>query len=189
MEEKKEIAVFGGGCFWCLEGIFKELKGIISVTPGYAGGWTKNPTYQDVCSGQTGHAEVVKIEFDPAKIKYKDLLTVFFAIHDSTTFNRQGNDIGEQYRSIILYTTENQKKESENFIKELNESFLKEGKSVVTQLQELDHFYEAEDYHKNYYQKNSSKPYCQIVILPKILKLEKKFNELLRISLENERIK
>ena len=173
MKNMNSVIVFGGGCFWCTETVFKMLKGVISVEPGYAAGITENPTYEEVCGGKTGHAEVVKIEFSPDKISFKDLLTVFFATHDSTTLNRQGNDIGAQYRSIILYTSQEQKKETEDFIKEL-------GSDVVTEAKPLDKFYPAEKYHRDYYEKNKKAPYCQIVISPKIEKLKNKFNELLK---------
>ena len=182
MNQKSEIAVFGGGCFWCTEAIFEELKGVISVMPGYAGGNSsaggKNPTYEEISTGETGHAEVTKIEYAPEKVSYQDLLTVFFATHDSTTLNRQGADIGTQYRSIILYATENQKKESEAFIKQLNES----GPKAVTEIKPLKEFYEAEENHRKYYLKNPSSPYCQVVINPKIEKLKKRFHELLKLS-------
>ena len=180
MKNKIEVTIFGGGCFWCTEAVFEKLRGMILVVPGYAGGTKENPTYEEVSSGETGHAEVIKIEFDPNQISYKDLLTVFFATHDPTTHNRQGTDVGTQYRSIILYTNKQQKQEAEAYIKNLNESLLKEGKSVVTEVNQFTQFYEAEDYHKKYYQKNSSQSYCQVVIAPKILKLEKKFAELLK---------
>ena len=173
MKNMNSVIVFGGGCFWCTETVFKMLKGVISVEPGYAAGITENPTYEEVCGGKTGHAEVVKIEFSPDEISFKDLLTVFFAMHDSTTLNRQGNDIGAQYRSIILYTSQEQKKETEDFIKEL-------GRGVVTEAKPLDKFYPAEKYHRDYYEKNKKAPYCQIVISPKIEKLKNKFNELLK---------
>lgn len=176
MENKTEIAIFGGGCFWCTEAVFQDLKGVISVMPGYAGGTMPNPTYEAVCSGNTGHAEVLKVEFDPKQISYNDLLTVFFATHDPTTPNRQGNDIGTQYRSIIIYTTPEQKSEAEQFIAELN----KEGEKVVTELKPLDRFYEAEEYHRDYYKKNPDRAYCQIVINPKLEKLKEKFDKLLK---------
>lgn len=171
----KDTIVFGGGCFWCTEAVFQELKGVISVKSGYAGGTKNNPTYEEVCSGRTGHAEVIQIEYDQSQILFRDLLTVFFATHDPTTLNRQGNDYGTQYRSIVLYTTEEQKKETQEFIAELNQ----DGKKVVTELKPLDKFYEAEDYHKNYYKNNSSAPYCQIVINPKLEKIQEKFSQLL----------
>jgi|SRR3989344_3495476 len=177
--EKLQIAVFGGGCFWCTEAIFDELKGVESVTSGYAGGGMESPRYEDVSSGQTGHAEVIKIEFDPNQISYRDLLTVFFATHDPTTPNQQGSDVGTQYRSIILYTDENQRLEAEAFIEELNNS-TSEGDEIVTEIKPLDKFYPAEDYHQDYYANNSNKPYCQIVINPKLQKLQEKFGDLLK---------
>ncbi len=177
MAEKIETAVFGGGCFWCTEAVFEGLKGVKSVMPGYAGGETKNPSYEDICTGKTGHAEVTKVEFDPGKISYRDLLTVFFASHDPTTLNRQGNDIGTQYRSVIFYTTEEQKREAEKFIEELNEPG---SRPVVTELKPLDKFYPAEEHHRNYYKQNTSKPYCQIVINPKLEKLKEKYENLLK---------
>ena len=173
-----ETAVFGGGCFWCTEAVYEELRGVISVMPGYAGGQTLNPTYESVSSGKTGHAETIKVEFDPLLISYEDLLTVFFATHDPTTLNRQGPDTGTQYRSMILYTNEKQKHQAEDFINKLNE----DGKKVVTELKPLDKFYEAEDYHKHFYKNNPDKPYCQIVINPKIDKLKERFNDLLKSS-------
>jgi peptide-methionine (S)-S-oxide reductase len=175
----KETALFGGGCFWCTEAVFKMLKGVISVAPGYAGGTTKNPTYEQVCNGNTGHAEVIKIEFDPKEITFHDLLTVFFSSHDPSTLNRQGNDVGTQYRSAIFYTTPEQKQEAEFFIQELNTSS-KEGKPIVTEVTPLDQFYEAEDYHKDYFARNQDAAYCQLVINPKLDKVQQKFAELLK---------
>jgi peptide-methionine (S)-S-oxide reductase len=160
--------VFGGGCFWCTEAVFKMLKGVISVVPGYAGG-----------DSSTDHAEVIKIEYDPAKIKFDDLLTVFFASHDPTTVNRQGNDIGPQYRSIILYTNEGQKTVAEKFIKELNTSST-EGKAIVTAIVPFKEFFQAESYHLDYYAKNQDQPYCDLVINPKLEKVQQKFAELLK---------
>ncbi len=176
---EKEIAVFGGGCFWCTEAVFKMLRGVSSVLPGYAGGTTKNPTYDEVSTGKTGHAECTKVEFNPKEIVYKDLLTVFFGSHDPTTLNRQGNDVGNQYRSVIFYTTEGQKTEALNFIKDLNESN-KEGRSIVTEVMPLDVFYVAENYHQDYYAKNKDAPYCEIVINPKLEKVVKNFEYLLK---------
>ena len=176
---QSEIAVFGGGCFWCTEALFKELRGVISVTPGYAGGTTSNPTYESVCSGTTGHAEVIKIAFDPAQITYHDLLTVFFATHDPTVLNRQGSDVGTEYRSIILYTNEGQQNEAKKFIKALEKSDPK-GKPVVTEVAPLEKFYEAESYHRNYFANNREMPYCQIIIEPKVQKLQEKFAALLK---------
>ena len=179
MPNKTEIAVFGGGCFWCTEAIFTELRGIISVAPGYAGGTVVNPTYETVCGGKTGHAEVIKITFDPGQISFNDLLTVFFATHDPTTINRQGADVGTQYRSIVFYVDDDQKRVAEQFIKKLVESDL-QGKPVVTEVRPLAQFYEAEDYHHNYFKNNSTQPYCQVIIEPKVQKLEKEFAALLK---------
>ncbi len=181
MPQKNEIAVFGGGCFWCTEAVFQELKGVVSVMPGYAGGRMKNPTYEDVSSGRTGHAEVIKIEFNPEQIAYRDLLTVFFASHDPTTRNRQGNDVGTQYRSVIFYATEGQKREAEKFIKELDEPG---SKPVVTEIQPLGEFYSAEKYHQNYYKENFRQPYCELIINPKLKKLKEGYRELLKDSRE-----
>jgi peptide-methionine (S)-S-oxide reductase len=176
---KSEVAVFGGGCFWCTEAVFDELRGVNSVVSGYAGGSTKNPTYEQVCGGRTGHAEVIKIEFDPDEIAFRDLLTVFFATHDPTTLNRQGNDVGTQYRSTVLYANEEQKREAETAIKELNDTNTF-GKPVVTVTEPLDEFYPAEDYHQKYYANNPYQPYCQYMIPPKLNKLHKQFAALLK---------
>ncbi len=179
--EKTEIAVFGGGCFWCTEAVFGALRGVVSVMPGYAGGHVQNPTYEQVSSGTTGHAEGTKVVFHPRQIQYRDLLTVFFSSHDPTTVNRQGNDVGPQYRSIILYTSENQKREAEKFIQELNASD-PHGKPIVTELKPLEAFFEAEGYHQNYFRKNPSQAYCQLVIHPKLEKLRERYAELLKTS-------
>lgn len=173
-----EIAVFGGGCFWCTEAVFKMLKGVISVKPGYAGGKTPNPTYNQVCEGSTGHAEVIRIEFDPAQISFKTLMTVFFATHDPTTLNRQGNDVGTQYRSVVLYTTPTQEIEAKEFIREVDESS-KEGNPVVTEVQPLTEFYEAENYHHDYFARNPEQSYCNLIISPKVEKVQKEFAALL----------
>ncbi|MDD5318875.1 MAG: peptide-methionine (S)-S-oxide reductase MsrA [Candidatus Pacebacteria bacterium] len=178
-ENKNETAVFGGGCFWCTESVFKMLKGVIAVEPGYAGGTTVNPTYLQVCEGTTGHAEVIHIEYDPEQIYFRDLLTVFFGTHDPTTKNRQGNDVGTQYRSVIFYTSPEQRKESERFIKEINESN-PDGQPVVTELEPLTTFYPAENYHHDYFAKNPGNGYCQLVINPKLEKVQKKFANLLK---------
>ena len=183
MEQKSQIVVLGGGCFWCTEAVFsagggKMFTGIISVMPGYAGGTTENPTYEHVCSGTTGHAEVIRIEYDPAKITYQDILTVFFGSHDPTTLNRQGNDVGSQYRSVIFYTTPKQKEETEQFIKEINDSNSM-GKPIVTAVEPLMKFYEAENYHQDYFAKNRGNPYCEVIINPKLEKVQEKFAELL----------
>jgi peptide-methionine (S)-S-oxide reductase len=177
--EPLQRAIFGGGCFWCTEAVFAGLKGVHSVMPGYAGGVTPNPTYESVSSGKSGHAEVIKIEYDSSQISFKDLLTVFFATHDPTTLNRQGADVGTQYRSLILYTTNEQKQEAEDFINDLDQGA---PQKVVTELKPFEKFFEAEAYHREYYQKNSDAPYCQVVISPKLEKLKKKFSELLKSS-------
>jgi len=155
------------------------LKGVISVEPGYAGGTTDDPTYERVCTGTTGHAEVIKIDYDPAKIRMADLLTVFFATHDPTTLNRQGNDAGTEYRSAVFYTTEGQRAETEKIIDEINASNT-EGGAVVTEVAPLKKFYPAESYHKDYFAKNPERAYCQIVINPKVEKVQAKFAELLK---------
>lgn len=176
---QKETAVFANGCFWCTEATFKMLKGVIVVEPGYAGGKIDNPTYEQVSNGNTGHAECIKIEFDPSVIAYDDLLAVFFNTHDPTTLNRQGNDVGTQYRSAIFYTTPEQKEKAEKTIKELDASKSYD-KAVVTEVVPLERFYLAEDYHKNYYENNSHAPYCQIVIAPKIEEMQRRFAKLLK---------
>jgi len=181
MNQSTEIAVFGGGCFWCTEAIFEQLDGVKSVMPGYAGGTVKNPTYRQVCTGKTGHAEVVRIEYDPARLPYRDLMTVFFATHDPTSLNRQGADVGTEYRSVIFYTTDEQKRQAEGLIAELNGSDPR-GNPIVTEVSPLEAFYEAEDYHREYFRNNSSAPYCQFVIATKLAKLHKHFTELLKSS-------
>jgi peptide-methionine (S)-S-oxide reductase len=179
MQNELQSTIFGGGCFWCTEAIFQQLKGVMSVMPGYAGGTTVNPTYVQVCNGTTGHAEVTKIEFDPTLISFQDLLTVFFATHDPTTLNRQGADVGTQYRSIILYQDEQQQKEAQEYIQELNKALPPET-PVVTKIEPLEKFYPAEEEHRDYFAKNPEKAYCQIVIAPKIEKLEHRFQNLLK---------
>ena len=184
MTSNTGIAVFGGGCFWCTEAVFKMLRGVVSVLPGYAGGTVVSPTYEQVCNGNTGHAECIKIEFDPSQIKYRDLLTVFFGSHDPTTVNRQGNDVGSQYRSVIFYTTSEQEKIARDFISKLNLSS-SEGKKIVTELEPLDVFYVAENYHKDYYERNKDAPYCEIIINPKLEKVQKDFADLLKNNSKN----
>ncbi|MGH9786388.1 MAG: peptide-methionine (S)-S-oxide reductase MsrA [Terriglobia bacterium] len=179
MPVKPQSAVFGGGCFWCTEAVFEGLQGVVSVLPGYAGGRRPDPTYEQVSTGATGHAEVVKIEFDPARISFRDMLAAFFATHDPTTLNRQGNDVGTQYRSVILYADEDQKREAEAFLRELQDSGQFQ-QPIVTELKPLEAFYEAESYHQQYYQRNTSAPYCQFVIAPKVGKLKKHFDRLLK---------
>lgn len=179
----RAIAVFGGGCFWCTEAVFQALKGVRSVVSGYAGGPAmpagQTPTYEQISTGKTGHAEVIQIEFDPTVISYEDLLTVFFATHDPTTPNRQGADIGTQYRSIILYTSDEQREQAQRYIEKLNTDD-PQTKPIITEVQPLEIFYPAEDYHQDYYQNNSQKPYCQIVISPKLEKLKEKFETILK---------
>lgn len=172
-------AVFGGGCFWCTEAVFSMLRGVSKVEPGYAGGKVENPSYEQVSSGTTGHAEVIRVSYDPSVITYEDLLTVFFGSHDPTTPNRQGADVGEQYRSVIFYASEEEKRTAERLIQEVNAS-LKDGTRVVTEVVALGAFFPAEEYHKNYYANNASAPYCQLVIEPKIEKVRKRFAELVR---------
>lgn len=168
----QQTAVFGGGCFWCTEAALQDLRGVQRVVPGYAGGHTVSPNYQDVCTGRTGHAEVVKVEFDPEQISYRDLMKVFFVSHDPTTLNRQGNDIGTQYRSIIFYTSEEQKAEAEAFIAEINPEL---DNGIVTTVEPLKEFYVAEEYHHNYFKRNPFAGYCMAIISPKIAKLRKEF--------------
>ncbi|MDV2989897.1 MAG: peptide-methionine (S)-S-oxide reductase MsrA [Dehalogenimonas sp.] len=167
-----EVAVFAGGCFWCLEEIFRRLKGVNTVTSGYTGGHSSDPDYKAVCTGSTGHAEAVRIEFEPDTISYQELLNVFFAAHDPTTLNRQGADVGSQYRSAIFFTNELQKSVAENTIADLNrgQAF---PKPLVTELQRLATFYPAEKYHQSYYQQHANQPYCRAVIEPKLKKLFK----------------
>ncbi len=178
-DPNKEIAVFGGGCFWCTEAIFQSLRGVVSVLPGYSGGTKPNPTYEEVCGGNTGHVEVIKIEFDPEQIKYSDLLGVFFATHDPTTMNRQGNDVGEQYQSVVFYSNDEQRTQASAFIEKLQQDTVFE-KPVVTQIKPLEEFYEAENYHQNYFANNKNQPYCQMVIDPKVQKFRAKFANLLK---------
>ena len=179
MDNEHEVAVFGGGCFWCTEAVFAELKGVTSVVPGYAGGHTDNPTYRQVCSDSTGHAEVSRVQFDPSQITFHDLLSVFFATHDPTTLNRQGADRGTHYRSIILYTDDEQRQQAETFVQKLEESGSL-GSPVVTEIVPLERFYEAEAEHKQFYMENPDSMYCQIVIRPKVAMVREKFTQQLR---------
>ncbi len=178
-ESKTEVAVFGGGCFWCTDAVFKMLKGVKSQTSGYTGGTIENPTYQQVSTGTTGHAESLKIEFDPSLVSFRDLLTIFFATHDATTLNRQGADVGTQYRSAIFYTSEEQKIEAEGFIKEL-EASSPDGDPIVTEVTPLTKFYPAEDYHQDYYANNPEQGYCRVIIAPKLQKVQKEYADLLK---------
>lgn len=177
--EKNETVTLGGGCFWCIEAIYKELNGIINVISGYAGGTVKNPTYEQVCSGTTGHAEVIQIMFNPEIITFKKILEIFFSTHDPTTLNRQGNDIGTQYRSIILYHTQKQKEESLDVIREINDRG-DLGKPIVTEVIPFKEFYKAEEYHQNYFKLNTKQPYCKIVIEPKVNKFKKNYADILK---------
>lgn len=172
-------AVFGGGCFWCTEAVFQMLKGVSKVESGYAGGTMENPSYEAVSTGRTGHAEVVRVTYDPSVISYDDLLTVFFGSHDPTTPNRQGADVGEQYRSVIFYATEEEKMAAERIAREIDES-LKDGTHVVTHIEPLGTFFPAESYHQNYFRTNTSAPYCQLVIEPKVEKVRKRFAQLVK---------
>jgi peptide-methionine (S)-S-oxide reductase len=176
---KTEIAVFGIGCFWCSEAFFKQMRGVVSVRPGYAGGTTPSPTYGQVCSGATGHAEVARIEFDPAVIPYGDLLDVFWNVHDPTSLNRQGNDVGTQYRSIIFTTSPGQKEEAERSLKALGESH-QFSQPIVTMIEPLAHFYPAEEYHRDYYALHQSQPYCRLVISPKLQHLRQQYQQKLK---------
>ena len=171
--------VFGGGCFWCTEAVFKRLRGVVAVMPGYAGGDTPNPTYGELMSGNSKHAEVIRVEYDPAAAPLEILLSVFFSAHDPTTRNRQGNDVGSQYRSLILYETDDQRRAVEAFIKKLTDDKVF-AKPIVTEIKKLEAFYEAETYHRDYYDKNRDQPYCQFVIDPKIKKLREKFERYLK---------
>jgi peptide-methionine (S)-S-oxide reductase len=175
----KAIATFGAGCFWCVEAVFQQIKGVDTVVSGYMGGKIPNPTYREICTGQTGHAEVAQITFDPAVVSFKELLEVFWQTHDPTTLNRQGADVGTQYRSAIFYHTAAQKEEAEFFKKALDASGAFE-KPIVTEITWATTFYVAEDYHQNYYQLNGDQPYCQYVIRPKMEKLEKAFKAKLK---------
>lgn len=179
VEKGLEVATFGGGCFWCTEAIFLELDGVKKVESGYIGGKTPNPTYEEVSTGTTGHAEATQITFDPSKISFGELLEIFFATHDPTTLNRQGADVGTQYRSEVFYHSDEQKKIAEDYIK-LLDSQNTFGKPVVTKVSPATKFYVAEDYHQNYYARNKEKSYCSYVITPKIEKVRKQYSEKLK---------
>lgn len=171
-----QTATLGGGCFWCVEAVLEKLRGVIDVESGYAGGQVPNPTYREVCSGRTGHAEVVRVTFDPEQIAYEDLLTVFFATHDPTTLNRQGADRGTQYRSIVMPESDEQRETAERVIRELTEAEIFDD-PIVTQVEPLTTFYAAEQYHQDYYRNNPAQPYCQAVIAPKVAKLRAQYLE------------
>ncbi len=175
----REVATLGGGCFWCLEAVFEQLKGVDKVVSGYAGGHVENPTYKAVCNGTTGHAEVVQVTFDPTVVSYEEILRVFFATHDPTTLNRQGADVGTQYRSAILYHDEAQKAAAERVMREVEEAGIWNNR-LVTEVTPLDHFYRAEDNHQEYYRNNTYQGYCQFVIAPKVAKFRKQFVDQLK---------
>jgi peptide-methionine (S)-S-oxide reductase len=177
--EGMEIATFAGGCFWCTEAVFLDIKGVEKVVSGYIGGVTKNPTYKEICTGTTGHAEAIQITFDPAQVAYEDLLEIFFATHDPTTLNRQGADVGTQYRSEIFYHSLAQKDKAENYIALIEKEKLYE-KKVVTKVSTATIFYPAEEYHQNYYNQNTEQGYCQMVIAPKLEKLRKYYKTKLK---------
>jgi len=182
MESEKtglETATFGGGCFWCTEAIFERIKGVVSVVSGYSGGTVQFPSYEAVCTGRTGHAEVCQIQFDPKEISYEDLLKIFWKTHDPTTLNRQGADEGTQYRSVIFYHNEQQKKLAEFYKEELNKTGAFSA-NVITEISEFKKFYPAEDYHQHYFEKNPYQGYCSFVIAPKVEKFEKAFSEKLK---------
>lgn len=174
--KKQEVATFGGGCFWCTEAVFEELKGVLKVKSGYSGGHTTNPTYKDIGTGVTGHAEVIHITFNSEELNFSELLDVFFATHNPTTLNRQGADVGTQYRSVVFYHNETQKTATENFIKALEEERVFEDK-IVTEITKFDKFYVAEDYHQNFYKNNQNNQYCNAVLNPKLIKFRKQFKD------------
>ncbi len=178
--QRREVATLAGGCFWCLEAVFDNLKGVVDVVSGYSGGKAPNPSYKLVCTGTTGHAEVVQVTFDPDQISYKELLEVFFSIHDPTTRNRQGADVGTQYRSAIFYHSPEQKATAEEVIRELDAAKLWHG-PIVTEVAPFKAFYPAEDYHQEYFANNPEQPYCQIVIAPKVAKFRKQHLDRLKV--------
>ena len=173
-------ATFGGGCFWCTEAVFKELRGVERVVSGYAGGQVANPSYEAVCSGSTGHAEVVQVTYDPSVVSYRELLEIFFATHDPTTVDRQGADAGPQYRSIVFYEDEAQRHDAETIIAELERGKVFED-AIVTKVEPLERFWPAEEYHQDYYARHGRQPYCQVVIAPKLAKLRKTYQEKLKV--------
>jgi len=177
--QDREVATLGGGCFWCVEAVFDELRGVERVESGYAGGATQNPTYRQVCAGTTGHAEVIQVTFDPQVTSFKEILDVFFTVHDPTTLNRQGADIGTQYRSVIFYHDDKQKAVAERVIEELNAAHVWDA-PIVTEIAPLPDFYPAEDYHQEYFRLNGEQPYCRAVVAPKMAKFRKQFSERLK---------
>ncbi len=179
MTDKYQLATFGSGCFWCTEAVFKRIDGVVKVKSGYSGGHVKNPSYREVCEGTTGHAEVVQITYDPEKVSYEGLLEVFFKSHDPTTLNRQGNDVGTQYRSAIFYHSDDQKTVAESVKSQLDREAVF-GDPIVTEVTPYDAFYPAEDYHDDYFAQNGSQPYCAFVVKPKVDKVEKVFADWLK---------
>ena len=179
MENKQETATIGGGCFWCTEAVFDAVKGVTDVVSGYAGGHKENPTYQQVCSETTGHAEVIQLKFDPGEISYKEVLEIFFGTHDPTTLNRQGNDVGSSYRSVIFYHSPKQKETAGEVIEELTDEGVFDDE-IVTEVTEFTNFYPAEDYHQDYFAKNPNQPYCAAVVSPKVGKFRQKFADKLK---------
>jgi len=177
--DNHEIATLGGGCFWCTEAIFDDLKGVLSVESGYSGGTAENPTYEQVCTGKTGHAEAIQIEFDPQAVTYRDILKIFFTVHDPTTLNRQGNDVGTQYRSVIFYHDEEQKRTAEEIIREVEKDKVWDD-PIVTELSPFKAFYKAEDYHQEYFANNPNQSYCHVVIAPKVAKFRKLYHDRLK---------
>ncbi|WP_224013770.1 peptide-methionine (S)-S-oxide reductase MsrA [Ferruginibacter albus] len=177
--QKTDTATFGNGCFWCTEAVFQELKGVLKVTSGYSGGTVENPTYKQVCTGTTGHAECLQIVYDPSVISYDELLEVFWKTHDPTTLNRQGNDVGTQYRSVVFYHSDEQKAKAEKYKDELNKAGAYPD-PIVTIIEPFTKFYPAEDYHQNYFNENGDEPYCRLVIRPKVEKFEKVFKDKLK---------
>lgn len=177
--ENPDFATFGNGCFWCTEAVFQQLEGVEKVTSGYSGGHVDNPTYEQVCDKKTGHAEVLRIQYDPAKISFEKLLEVFWGTHDPTTLNRQGNDVGPQYRSVIFYHTPDQKDKAEKYKEELDKSGAFDN-SIVTAIEPQTNFYPAENYHQDYYKNHGAQPYCYFVIKPKMDKLKKVFGDVLK---------
>ena len=183
--KNSEVATLGSGCFWCSEAVFSQLKGVEKVESGYSGGKSTNPTYQDVCSGTTGHAEAVQVTFDPGVISFEDILQIFFTTHDPTTLNRQGADVGTQYRSVIFFHNDKQRETAQRIIKELNGSKVWKN-PIVTEVAPFKAFYKAEDYHQEFYEKNRQYPYCQVVIEPKIAKLRQHYLTKLKTPVETE---
>ena len=175
----REVATLGGGCFWCLEAVYEQLRGVESVVSGYAGGAVQNPSYRDVCSGRTGHAEVVQVTFDPAEVSYREILEVFFTIHDPTTLNRQGADVGTQYRSVIFTHSPEQEQTAREVMRDLEAEGVWD-EPIVTQIEPLPKFFPAEDYHQHYFARNAQQPYCQVVVAPKVAKFRQKYLSRLR---------